>query len=150
MYIVPPMRKTRLTIIVLFLGILPGMIVPSCETNRGELIPYVEFDIYLLLYADLADLGIANTKVIDGGVNGIVIYRESDREFHAYDRTCTMWPEHDAAVVEDSTFFGIYECPVCGSTYLLMNGGEPNSGPAQYPLVEYKTILSDNVLHIYN
>jgi Rieske Fe-S protein len=145
-----PMHKTRLIITIFLLGIIPGIFAPSCKTNRGQLIPYVEFDIYLLLYADLADLGIGNTKVIDGGVNGIVIYRESEMEFHAYDRTCTMWPEHDAAVVEDSTFFGVYECPVCGSTYLLMNGGEPNSGPAQYPLVEYHTSLSHDVLHVYN
>lgn len=144
------MRRTRLIIIVLLTGILPGMILPSCETNRGELIPYVEFDIYLLLYADLADLGVGDTKVISGGVNGIVIYRESDLEFHAYDRTCTMWPEHDAAVVEDPTFFGVYTCPECGSSYLLMNGGEPNEGPAQYPLVEYHASLSRDVLHIYN
>ena len=110
----------------------------------------MEFDIYLLLYADLADLGIGDTKVISGGVNGIVIYRESDLVFHAFDRTCTMWPEHDAAVVEDPTFFGVYECPECGSSYLLMNGGEPNEGPAQYPLVEYHTSLNRDVLHIYN
>ncbi|MFO7932624.1 MAG: hypothetical protein R6U78_00975 [Bacteroidales bacterium] len=144
------MHKTKQIITFLFLAVIPGSIAPSCETNRGKLIPYVEFDIYLLLYADLAGVGIGDTKVIEGGVNGIVIYRESDLEFHAYDRTCTLWPEHDAAVVEDSAFFGVYECPVCGSTYLLMNGGEPNSGPAQYPLVEYKSTISGDLLHIYN
>jgi len=150
LYIVRPMRKTKMTLLCVLLGLFQGMVLPSCETNRGELIPYLEFDIYLLLYADLADLGIGGTKLIDGGVNGIVIYRESDLEFHAYDRTCTMWPEHDAAVTEDPTFFGVFECPVCGSTYLLMNGGEPNSGPARYPLVEYSTSLNGDVLRIFN
>jgi Rieske Fe-S protein len=137
--------------IVIFLIIfLPGMVTPSCETNRGELIPSVSVEIYLLLYADLADLGIGSTKLINGGVNGIALYRESDLEFHAYDRTCTLFPEHDEAVEEDPDFFGVFECPDCGSTYLLMNGGEPNSGPARYPLVEYKTSIQGDVLHIYN
>jgi hypothetical protein len=123
----------------------------SCETNRGEIIPYVRVDLYLFLYADLADMGIGATKVIKGeGVNGIVLYRISDLDFRAFDRTCTLFPEHNKAVVEDSSFFGVFECPECGSTYLLMNGGEPNSGPASYPLVEYRTELQRDVLHIFN
>ncbi|MCK5137313.1 MAG: hypothetical protein KAR19_16135 [Bacteroidales bacterium] len=140
--------KTLISV-VLFL-LLPGLLTPSCNSNRGQLIPYVRVDIYLLLYADLADLGIGNSKLIQGGVNGIVLYRESDFEFYAYDRTCTLWPKHDEAVVEDPTFFGVFECPDCGSTYLLMNGGEPNSGPARHALVQYKTSLSGDVLHISN
>lgn len=104
----------------------------------------------MLLYADLGDMGIGTTKLIDGGVNGIVLYRESDLVFHAYDRTCTMFPEHNEAVVEDPTFFGVFNCPECESSYLLMNGGEPNSGPAQYGLVEYHASIQGDVLHIYN
>jgi Rieske Fe-S protein len=127
------------------------MITSSCETNRGQLIPFVTVNRYLFLYSDLANMGIGTTKLIPNeGVNGIVLYREADLVFYAYDRTCTLWPEHDAAVVEDSVFFGVFRCPECGSTYLLMNGGEPNSGPARYPLVQYKTSVSGDVLHIYN
>ena len=213
---------------------LPGWVLPwlfitaliaihSCETNRGEIIPYVQVDLYLLLYADLADVGIGTTKIIENegvngivlyresdlvfhaydrtctlwpdhneaviedpgffgvfecpecgssylllyadladvgigttkiieneGVNGIVLYRESDLVFHAYDRTCTLWPDHNEAVIEDPGFFGVFECPECGSSYLLMNGGEPNDGPAQYPLVRYRTSLRGDVLHISN
>jgi len=145
------MRKFLFILFVLLLQIFPGLITPSCDTNRGEIIPYVRVDFYLLLYADLADMGIGTTKLIPGeGYKGIALYRESDLEFHAYDRTCTLWPEHEAAVVEDSSFFGVFECPECGSTYLLMNGAEPNSGPARYPLVEYHTSIQGDVLHIHN
>ncbi len=123
----------------------------SCESNRGEIIPYVRVDFYLFLYADLADMGIGTSKVIpDKGVNGIVLYRESDLQFFAYDLTCTLWPEHDEAVEEDPSFFGVFKCPECGSTYLLINGGEPNSGPASYPLVEYRTAIQGDVLHVFN
>ncbi len=144
------MKSIKLLITAVFFLLLPVLIAPSCDNNQEELIPYVRVDIYLLLYADLADLGIGNSKLIHGGVNGIVLYRESDLVFYAYDRTCTLWPEHNEAVVEDSTFFGVFECPDCGSTYLMMNGGEPNSGPAQFPLVQYNTSLRGDVLHIYN
>jgi len=130
---------------------ISGTLAPSCESNRGPLIPYVTVNRFLLLYSDLAGMGIGTTMVLHNeGVNCIVLYREADLLFHAYDRTCTQYPEHVAAVVEDSAFFGIFECPVCHSTYLLMNGGEPNSGPARYPLVEYRTSIQGDVLRIYN
>ena len=126
------MRKFLFILFVLFLQIFPGLFTPSCDTNRGEIIPYVRVDFYLLIYADLADLGIGTTKLIPGeGYKGIALYRESD-------------------LVEDSSFFGVFECPECGSTYLLMNGAEPNSGPARYPLVEYHTSIQGDVLHIHN
>ena len=145
------MRKFSIILTVLILLILSGLVTPSCETNRGQIIPYVRVDFYLFLYADLANMGVSTTKIIPGeGYQGIALYRESDLVFYAYDRTCTLWPEHDKAVVEDSSFFGVFECPKCKSTYLLMSGAEPNFGPAQYPLVEYHTSIQGDVLHIYN
>ncbi|MGW8315729.1 MAG: Rieske (2Fe-2S) protein [Bacteroidales bacterium] len=145
------MKRAFFTV-MLMLGLAwSSLFFTSCESNRGQIIPYVKVDLYLFLYADLADMGIGTTKVIRGeGVNGIVLYRVTDLEFRAFDRTCTLWPEHNAAVVEDPGFFGVFECPECGSTYLLMNGGEPNSGPATYPLVEYRTAIQKDVLHIFN
>ena len=145
------MRKISFILSILLALVLPSIIAPSCDTNRGQIIPYVKVDLYLFLYADLANVGIGTTKLISGeGVSGIIIYRESDLVFYAYDRTCTLWPEHEEAVVEDATFFGVYECPDCNSTYLLINGAEPNSGPARYPLVEYHTSIQGDVLHINN
>ena len=144
------MRYLRNWIALFVCVVAPAWVLPTCETNRGELIPYVRVDLYLFLYADLADLGVGNTKLVSGGVNGIIVYRESDLIYFAYDRTCTLFPEHNEAVVEDSTFFGVFECPECQSTYLVMNGAEPNSGPARYPLVQYNTSIQGDVLRIYN
>ena len=145
------MKKYRAILSLSIMLVISGFFAPSCQTNRGPIIPYVQVDFYLLLYADLANMGIGSTKLIPGhGYQGIALYRESDLVFYAYDRTCTLFPEHDEAVVEDSSFFGVFECPDCSSTYLLMNGAEPNSGPAQYPLVEYHTSIQGDVLHIRN
>ncbi len=144
------MKRTGLLYLSISLLLGTGLFLSSCETNKGELIPVVRVDIYLLLYADLGDMGITSSKVIAGGVNGIVLYRESDLVFYAHDRTCTMFPEHNEAVLENPDFFGVFECPECESTFLLMNGAEPNSGPARYPLVQYHSSIQGDVLHIYN
>lgn len=144
------MKRTGLLFFSLLFLFVTGLFLSSCESNKGELIPVVKVDIYLLLYADLGDMGIGSSKVIAGGVNGIVLYREADLVFYAYDRTCTMFPEHNEAVLENAGWDGIFECPECESTFLLMNGAEPNSGPARYPLVQYHTSIQGDVLHIYN
>ena len=81
------MRYLKAIIGTLLFLLLPGILAPSCQTNRGEMIPYVRVDEYLLLYADLADMGIGTTKNINGGWKGIVLYREADLVFYAYDRT---------------------------------------------------------------
>jgi len=141
-----------LKIFTLFLAMLfSAVFMPSCESNRGQIIPYVKVYVPLLLYADLADMGIGTTKILPGeGYKGIVLYRANDLEFYAYDLTCTEYPEHDKAVEEDDTFVGVFECPSCGSTYVLVNGAYPNSGPAEYPLVEYRTSIQGEVLLITN
>lgn len=144
-------KMSRLRFIpVIFCFLVAWLVCPSCDTTRGPVIPYVNVDEYLLLYADLGDMGIGTTKLVAGGYRGIVLYREADLVFHAYDRTCTLFPEHDEAVVEHPDFIGVFECPSCESTFLLMNGAEPNSGPARDHLFEYNTSVEGDVLHIFN
>ena len=126
-------------------------ILPSCEKNRGKIIPYVNVFVDLDLYAELGSMGNGSTRILPNeGHQGIVLYRESDLVFYAYDLTCTEYPDHDEAVVEDEEFVGVFECPECGSTYVLINGAYPNSGPAKYPLEEYRTSIQGNLLIITN
>jgi hypothetical protein len=111
----------------------------------------VQVHVDLDLYAELGILGIGSTMVIpDEGYHGIVLYREDDMLFHAYDMTCTEYPEHDAAVVRDTIFDGVYRCPDCNSRYVIINGAYPDSGPAEFPLVEYRTTIQGNLLLITN
>ncbi|MCK4879686.1 MAG: hypothetical protein KAS82_03465 [Bacteroidales bacterium] len=136
---------------LLIVLLLSAVIAPSCETNRGQIIPYVKVYVDLDIYAELGSMGIGTTKIIPNeGYSGIVLYREADLLFHAYDLTCTEYPEHDEAVVEDEDFIGVFECPKCSSTYVLVNGAYPNSGPAEFPLVEYRTAIQGNILLITN
>ena len=143
-------RQQQIRFIILALLLL-GVISPSCESNRRQIIPYVQVHIDLDLYAELGTLGIGSTMVIpDEGYRGIVLYREDDMIFHAYDMTCTEYPEHDAAVVRDTIFEGVYSCPDCNSRYVIINGAYPDSGPAEFPLVEYRTTIQGNLLLITN
>lgn len=131
--------------------LITGLISPSCESNRRQIIPYVQVHLDLDLYAELGTLGIGTTMVIpDEGYKGIVLYREDDMLFHAYDMTCTEYPEHDKAVVRDTIFDGVFRCPECSSRYVIINGAYPDSGPAQFPLVEYRTSIQGNLLIITN
>lgn len=144
---VKPLHIYSLLIVLL----LSAVIAPSCNTNRGQIIPYVKVYVDLDLYAELGSMGIGSTRIIPNeGYRGIVLYREADLLFHAYDLTCTEYPEHDEAVVEDEDFVGVFECPECGSTYVLVNGAYPNSGPAEFPLEEYRTTIQGNILLITN
>ena len=145
------MSKHLHSLFLFILLLLSAIITPSCESNRGQIIPYVKVYVDLDLYAELGSMGIGSTRIIPNeGNKGIVLYREDDLIFHAYDLTCTEYPKHDVAVEEDEDFVGVFRCPKCSSTYVLVNGAYPNSGPADYPLVEYRTVIQGNILLITN
>jgi len=142
----------RLHIQSLFLVLLfSAVISTSCESNRRQIIPYVQVFVDLDLYAELGNMGIGTTRIIPNeGYRGIVLYRETDLGFYAYDMTCTEYPEHDRAVVSDTIFDGVFKCPKCDSRYVIINGAYPDSGPAEFPLVEYRTNIQGNLLLITN
>ena len=131
--------------------LLSAVISTSCESNRRQIIPYVQVFVDLDLYAELGNMGIGTTRIIPNeGYSGIVLYRETDLGFYAYDMTCTEYPEHDRAVVRDTIFDGVFKCPKCDSRYVIVNGAYPDSGPAEFPLVEYRTNIQGNLLLISN
>ncbi|MCK5693352.1 MAG: hypothetical protein KAI08_10890 [Bacteroidales bacterium] len=131
--------------------LLSAVISTSCESNRRQIIPYVQVFVDLDLYAELGNMGIGTTRIIPNeGYSGIVLYRETDLGFYAYDMTCTEYPEHDRAVVRDTIFDGVFKCPKCDSRYVIINGAYPDSGPAEFPLVEYRTNIQGNLLLISN
>lgn len=143
-------RKAHIFFLIPIL-LISLLMAPACESNQGRIIPYTKVYYDLDLYAELGSMGIGSTLIIPNeGYRGIVLYREGDLLFQAYDLTCTEFPDHDEAVLEDEDFVGLFECPECGSTFILVNGAYPNTGPAQYPLQEYNTSIQGNLLIISN
>jgi Rieske Fe-S protein len=90
------------------------------------------------------------TYISGYGVKGILVYRLSQSQFMAYERSCTkdgcdnakalVWVQTGNTACKDS---------ICGSNFSIMDGSIQN-GPATIPLYQYHTTWDGNQLHIYN
>ena len=83
---------------------------------------------------------------INGGVRGIIVYRQTINKFIAFERNCTFQPMSECAdvSVDNSTLFLVDSC--CQSTFDF--DGYPTGGPASFPLRKYNTFLDQNYLTI--
>ena len=130
--------------------ILPLVLISTkCSTDSYR-IPYAEVDLHLNIIGELGNPALNSHLTIEGGVNGLIIYREDFGIFHVYDRTCTLYPDHVEAVEPDEDFDGVYTCPDCNSRYLLLTGADPIEGPATFGLHEYYSVVEGDLLHVYN
>ncbi len=127
------------------------LFISSCAPELvDDPIPYVPFspihiNLNLPEYAILrSDRG---SMLIDGGVRGIILYRENLNTYMAYEANCSFRPNEACATVEihSSTLYMIDHC--CGSTFDFSTG-LPTGGPAWRPLRKYQTILSASQLTI--
>ena len=137
------MRKIKLSLCLL-------MLATWARGQADEPIPYATFSeiIVNLNYPQFrllkADGGFVE---IDGGVRGIIVYRENANTFIAYERNCPYEAIESCARVEAdlSRLFLIDRC--CGSTFSFSDG-YPMKGPASRPLRKYRTQLSGTTLTI--
>lgn len=138
------MTKIRVFFVILLLFFL---ITCKNETNR---IPYVAVNFTISLEDPLANplLIPGNSVIIESqGVNGIIIYRFSQTDFLAWERTCTYLPEDNCAVVSDSSSH--LNCPCCGTQYSIIDGS-PIQGLSRYFLKSYNTSFDGRILRVYN
>ncbi len=85
-----------------------------------------------------------------GGLSGIIVYRESQSQFIALERNCTKdGCANSKALVWIMT--GNVQCKdsICGSVFNVIDGSV-QTGPANIPLYQYKTTWDGTNLHIYN
>jgi hypothetical protein len=93
--------------------------------------------------------GIGGWQYISGGINGIIIYRKSQQEFVAIERTSAHLPNNPAAkVFVQSDNFSCKDT-VSGSKWQVFDGVLIN-GPAEWPLRLYATNFDGNLLRIFN
>jgi len=87
---------------------------------------------------------------VSGGSLGIIIYRNSQTEFSAYDRHSPYMVENRCRVEVDSSNFFVVD--YCSDSKFLLTDGSPVSGPASNSLTTYQTSFNQNsnVLRIYN
>jgi nitrite reductase/ring-hydroxylating ferredoxin subunit len=85
--------------------------------------------------------------MMEGGVKGIILYRENETTFKAYERNCPYMPSEACADVEIdlSRLFLLDRC--CGSVFNLSDGNV-SKGPASWPLRQYRVKVEGRVLTI--
>lgn len=132
------------------ISILLLFFLAQCKKNDDP-VPYVYVNFYVSLsspeFANLNSVG--GWVYVTGGYKGIVIYRNSQDEFCAFERVCPYHPTTgcERVVVEPS---GITATDtVCGSRFLLMDGTVVN-GPATISLTRYKTYFNGTTVQVTN
>jgi nitrite reductase/ring-hydroxylating ferredoxin subunit len=142
------------------------VITPSCEKEKNDVIPDVYVDFYVDLQSDIYFFDLASalgnsvyvsSQTNNWGIksagydgNGIIIYHALPDEYYAYDRTCPHCFV-TSSISQAVDIDGIYAvCPRCSTTYALPSFGVKSSGPGQYPLKNYRAVLSGQYLHVWN
>ncbi|MEX2335693.1 MAG: hypothetical protein WD555_00305 [Fulvivirga sp.] len=124
----------------------------SCNENDfQEEIPYAFFeDIRIELdlpqYNDLSFDG--GYMTLNEGVRGIILYRENESSYHAYEMICSYHPQDACATINVHGSGLTMFCPCCNSTFSFTTGYPTGGGPAQYPLRKYQVYLDRRVLTV--
>ncbi len=133
--------------IIILLSVMLGL-APSCDDDfRTDQLPivyvFIQLNVNDLRYLDLQTKGFV---YLQGGLRGILLYKNPANEYIAFERACPDdYPAECAIVKMDESLFNINE-PCCLSTYDL--DGNPSGGPATTPLRRYFTFLEGNLLTI--
>lgn len=142
--------------LILSVSLMSILFFLRCSEDEGDRYSsYVNFQVNIN-EARYSDLQTSNNAIIVKdevyGENqtrfGVIIYRDVAGEFHAYDRLCMYGKNDSPCAVELSSDASIAECPCCGSRYILSSEGDPISGPAEAPLLQYKTNFDGNKLTV--
>jgi nitrite reductase/ring-hydroxylating ferredoxin subunit len=142
------MKNRIYTGIILFVTIL---FIASCKKDEKDYVPnvYVNFQIdpNSTMYLSLNQVG--GWAYVTGGVKGIIVYREDQEVFKAYDRACPY--DYDVTgslvYVEPSGLTLIDS--LCKSRYIITDGSVLN-GPTTKGLKAYKTSYDGRLLYVYN
>jgi hypothetical protein len=136
------------------MGILLSLMMQasSCKPDLSDdAIPYFGFGtIYINLnlpeYARLKTDG-GSFYYDDGGVKGLIIYRQNASTYHVYERNCSYRPNEACATVNVHVSTLFMEDPCCGSNFDFITGN-PTSGVAWRPLRKYFSTVNGSDLTI--
>ena len=112
----------------------------SCDDTKST-IPTIYVDITIdlndPLYNKLTIPG--GYEYITGGYQGILIYHSAlDDNFIAFDRACPYDPDCGGKLYVNKTLFGTIDSTCCKSEFSLLTGGNVTTGPATYPMKQYR------------
>ncbi|MDF2430618.1 MAG: hypothetical protein JWP44_249 [Mucilaginibacter sp.] len=134
----------------LLLLIVIGITSLSCGKS-GDVIPSVAVN----FQASITDprLSALNTRggavLISGyGVAGLILYREADGSYAAYDRCSSYMPQNNCAVTLDTGGFTVTD-PCSGAKFSLIDG-TPVKAPATKSLRSYSINVSNFEIFVSN
>jgi len=134
-----------------FLSLFLLFLLVDCKKS-ADTIPNVavDFNIYLNEPSYTSLNGIGNYVYLTGGYKGIILYRETQDIFIAYDRACSYDPSVSAAIITvDTSGLGLSD-HYCGSKFNILDGSVTKS-PASRPLKRYAADFDGmNIVHIHN
>src|SRR5687767_14253710 len=119
-------------------GLLFLVLLISCEPEQVDdpipFQPYPDINIVLPNYPALSTNG-GFILVSDGGVRGIILYRNNATTYLAFERNCSFRPNDACATVDVHTTTLFMQDACCGSSFNFE--GTPTGGPAWRPLQQY-------------
>ncbi|MGZ3899475.1 MAG: hypothetical protein ACXVNM_12910 [Bacteroidia bacterium] len=123
----------------------------AAQSQANNPVPYVPVDIIIYPNDPLnfKIQGIGGWQYFNGGINGIVVYRKSQQEFVAIERTSSYYPDNAAAKVKVQSDNFTLRDTISNSKWQIVDGTVTN-GPAEWPLRLYSTNYDGNVLRIKN
>ena len=141
---------------VLFLSL--AMAILSCTDNQNTFVPYAKVDKYISLvnYNNLSIPGNSMSFPAEGYA-GLIVICINDMQYLAFDACCPNEGAKLSYVETNPGQSGIVSssnplatCKVCGSQYILFNGGYPVKGPSTRNLKQYQVTVLDNRIWIHN
>lgn len=139
---------------VLWISLLFQFLLVPSSCKKEEEAPEIPF-VYVSIALDpngtqYINLNTVNGwETINGGYNGILIFRKSVNEFAAFERACPYHPTTTGAQVRVEASGITCCCPVCNSKFILTDG-TPYEGPSRWPLKQYQTLYDGTMLYISN
>lgn len=123
----------------------------TCDQNNQN-IPYVpvNFDINLNLPAYNSLNFPGEHLILQGGSQGIIVYRYTMEEFVVLDRHSTFDVELNCKVSVESDGITLSDAADCSESEWLILDGSVMQGPATLPLHRYRTNWNPPILHVYN
>jgi len=153
--------KTKPILYLSLILVLISVAFAACDKNDGPQIDPGYVNIFInpnsTEYIQLNSVGGWVYLYANPPSRGIIVYRLTQDEFKAYERTPTFNPDACSIfepvkkltkiVVDES---GILANDTCtGSQYILLDGSIVQ-GPAIYPLLAFRTNYDGDILHIFN
>ncbi len=143
--------KSKILILLIALSIISCNKKAKNQPVNNHPVPYVPVDISIYpndpLHFTLQAIG--GWKYIDGGVNGVVVYRKSEDEFVALERTSSYHPDRAAARVQVMKDNFTLTDTISGSRWRIFDGTVVQ-GPAEWSLRLYGCSYDGNLLKIRN